>query len=61
MREVEDTLPSAQSSTRIAILAAMSITDDLFSSKREKKNVIDQVEDKAAALVEILDESLVSG
>lgn len=61
MRELEETLPSTQSSTRIAILAAMSITDDLFSSNRDNKNVIDQVEDKAAALIEILDESLVSG
>jgi len=60
MREVEEGLPSVQSGMRIAILAAMSITDDLFSVKQEKENVVTQVEDKAVSLIELIDEVIVS-
>ncbi|MCH7732321.1 MAG: cell division protein ZapA [Candidatus Marinimicrobia bacterium] len=60
MREVEEGLPSVQSGMRIAILAAMSITDDLFSVKQEKENVVTQVEDKAVSLIELIDEAIVS-
>ncbi|MCH8068876.1 MAG: cell division protein ZapA, partial [Candidatus Marinimicrobia bacterium] len=59
MREVEEGLPSVQSGMRIAILAAMSITDDLFSVKQEKENVVTQVEDKAVSLIELIDEAIV--
>lgn len=60
MREVEEGLPSVQSGMRIAILAAMSITDDLFSAKQEKENIVTQVEDKAVSLIELIDEVVVS-
>ena len=60
MREVEETLSSTQSGMRIAILAAMSITDDLFTSRREKDGLIDQVEDKAASIIELIDETMIS-
>lgn len=60
MREVEDNLSSTQSGMRIAILAAMGITDDLFSAKRERDSLVEQVEDKAAWLVELIDETTVS-
>lgn len=60
MREVEEGLPSVQSGMRIAILAAMSITDDLFSAKQEKENIVTQVEDKAVSLIELIDEAVVS-
>ncbi len=59
MREVEESLSSTQSGTRIAILAAMSITDDLFSVRRDRDSVVEQVEDKAATLVEFIDETMV--
>ena len=60
MREVEQELPSVQSGMRIAILAAMSITDDLFSEKSDIENVITDVEDKAASLIEKIDEIAIS-
>ena len=58
MREVEKELPSSQSTARIAILAAMSITDDYFAEKRQRNNVINEVEEKASSLIDILDENL---
>lgn len=59
MRDVEKELPSSQSTSRIAILAAMSITDDYFAEKRQRNNVINEVEEKASSLIELLDENLV--
>lgn len=58
MREVEKELPSSQSTARIAILAAMSITDDYFAEKRQRNSVINEVEEKASSLIDLLDESL---
>lgn len=60
MRDVEETLSSTQSGMRIAILAAMSITDDLFAVRRDRDKVVEKIEDKSAALVEFIDESMVS-
>ncbi|MFQ6616186.1 MAG: cell division protein ZapA [Fidelibacterota bacterium] len=57
MRKVEEGLPSSQSAMRIAILAAMSITDELFSSRRESDRILDQVEHKTASLVEAIEEA----
>ena len=59
MREVEKELPSSQSTARIAILAAMSITDDYFAEKRMRNSMIDEVEDKSSSLIEILNENLI--
>lgn len=56
MRKVEEGLPSTQSAMRIAILAAMSITDELFSVRRENDHILGQVEHKASSLVEAIDE-----
>lgn len=58
MREVEQELPSSQSSTRIAILAAMSITDDYFSGKSQRDKMVNKVEEKTSSLIEFLDEQL---
>ena len=58
MREVEKELPSSQSTARIAILAAMSITDDYFSEKHQRNNMINNVEEEASSLIEFLDEHL---
>jgi len=59
MREIEEELPSSQSTARIAILAAMSVTDDYFSEKRQRNQIVSDVEEKASSLVEFIDESLV--
>ena len=40
---------------RIAVLAAMNITDELFSYKKEKKQFVDKVEAKTLAITEFID------
>ena len=40
---------------RIAVLAAMNITDELFSYKQEKQKFVDKVEAKTLAITEFID------
>ena len=40
---------------RIAVLAAMNITDELFSFKKEKQKFADKVEAKPRAITEFID------
>ena len=40
---------------RIAILAAMNITDELFTYKKEKKKFVDKVEAKTNAITEFIE------
>ena len=40
---------------RIAVLAAMNITDELFSYKKEKQQFVDKVEAKTMAITEFID------
>ena len=40
---------------RIAVLAAMNITDELFSYKKEKKKFVDKVEAKTIAITEFIE------
>ena len=40
---------------RIAVLAAMNITDELFSYKKEKQEFVDKVESKTLAITEFID------
>ena len=60
MREVKEQLPSSQSTSRIAILAAMSITDDYFAEKNKMNNLVNDVEEKAQTLSEAIDENIPS-
>ena len=55
MREVQEGFSNTQSSTRIAILAAMNITDELFTYKKEKKKFVDKVEAKTIAITEFIE------
>jgi len=58
MREVQSGFNSTQSSNRIAILAAMNITDELFNA-RKKSDVDDNaIEEKITSLIELIDESV---
>lgn len=59
MKEVQDELPSAQSSTRIAILASMNITDELFSLRTNKDNEKAEVEAHISSLIEMIDETII--
>ena len=40
---------------RIAILAAMNITDELFAYKKEKRKFVDKVEAKTIAITEFIE------
>ena len=40
---------------RIAILAAMNITDELFTYKKEKRKFVDKVEAKTIAITEFIE------
>ena len=40
---------------RIAVLAAMNITDELFSYKKEKQKFVDKVEAKTRSITEFID------
>ncbi len=40
---------------RIAILAAMNITDELFTYKKEKRKFVDKIEAKTIAITEFIE------
>ncbi len=56
MREVQSGFSTTQSSTRIAILAGMNITDELFTTL--KKDGSDETNQKISSLIEIIDKAL---
>ncbi len=59
MKEVDANVPF-ESSLRVAILAAMNITDELFSQKSIKSVKNDDIEEKARILVQELEDTLES-
>ena len=58
MREVQEGMPNVQSTERIAILAAMNISDELFTNRKEKENFSSEMENKVQSLIEIVDKNL---
>ena len=58
MKEVQSGFDSTQSSTRIAILAAMNITDELFNAKQSVDTDFKSVEQKISSLIELIDDKL---
>ena len=58
MREVQEGFSNTQSSTRIAILAAMNITDELFNARQSGDNNDNELDEKLSSLIEILDENI---
>ncbi|MBH49324.1 MAG: cell division protein ZapA [Candidatus Marinimicrobia bacterium] len=59
MKEVEEGLASDQTTSRIAILAAMNIADELFANKNSSSEISVNFENRIQSLVEFIDESLV--
>tara|TARA_Y100000590_G_C15706001_1_gene1008652 strand:- start:1015 stop:1308 length:294 start_codon:yes stop_codon:yes gene_type:complete len=43
---------------KIAVLACMNITDELFLYKNEKKDLINKIESKSEALLDFIDDKL---
>jgi len=60
MKETELNLTGAISATRIAILAAMSITDELMLERKKRAGSLDNIENQALAIAEMVDEALES-
>ena len=58
MREVQSGFSTTQSSTRIAILAGMNITDELFTAKQSVESDSSEAEEKISSLIELIEESL---
>ena len=58
MREVQSGFSTTQSSTRIAILAGMNITDELFTARKSDESDSTEVEEKISSLIELIDDSL---
>ena len=57
MKEVADGL-STRTYSKVAVLAAMNITDELFKEKIDKENTLSQVEERAQTLLKWLDDKL---
>lgn len=57
MKEVADSL-STRTYSKVAVLAAMNITDELFKEKIDRENTFSQVEEKAQTLLKWLDDKL---
>ena len=58
MDEVERSLPNKQASIRIAILAAMNITDELFSNSRAQDKLHKNIEAKTNLLIKEIENEL---
>ena len=58
MREVQSGFSTTQSSTRIAILAGMNITDEYFTARQSDESGSSEVEEKISSLIELIDDSL---
>jgi cell division protein ZapA (FtsZ GTPase activity inhibitor) len=58
MREVQSGFSTTQSSTRIAILAGMNITDELFNSRQSGDLNNNDVEQKISSLIDLIDDTL---
>ncbi len=58
MREVQQSFSSTQSSTRIAILAAMNISDELMTLRKNSDSGDLDAEERLSTLIELIDDSL---
>ena len=57
-KEVETAGVDTNSQLRIAVLAAMNITAELFECKKKKNEVIEKVEAKALAISEFIQDKI---
>lgn len=57
MREVDEST-SVKSSLKVAILAALNITDELFRERAEKESVISNFEDRIKKLSDCLNRNI---
>jgi len=57
MMQIEEQT-SVSSPTRLAILAALNIADELFTLRREKERIVSEFEEKAKELAEALNQGM---
>ena len=55
MEEIRESGIDDSQQLRIAVLAAMNITDELFSYKLEKKKFVNKVEEKTKSITEFIE------
>ena len=58
MREISQNMPVSQPSLRIAVLAAMNISDELFSLRKQYDEVNSTVQTKTSELSQVIQEAL---
>ena len=58
MAEIQKSVPSGLNASKIAILAAMNIADDLFAEKRNREKSTNEVERKVSSLIEVVEEAI---
>ena len=58
MREVQSGFSSTQSSTRISILAAMNIADELFNARQSGDIDSTAVEQRISSLIDFIEENI---
>ena len=58
MKEIQNAAPDTTSQLRIAVLAAMNVTDEYFTVKRQKNEVVDKLESKTIAMSDFIDKKI---
>ena len=58
MKEIEEAAPETTSQLRIAVLAAMNVTDEYLSTMHKKNEAIDKLESKTIAITEFIDQKI---
>lgn len=58
MEEVENSIEKKQSEIRIAILAALNITDELFRARDNKQDEINKIRNKSEELIDRIDKKI---
>lgn len=58
MREISQSMPGSQPSLRIAVLAAMNISDELFNLRKQLDTLSSNIENKSSELSHVIQEAL---
>ena len=58
MKEIQNAAPDTTSQLRIAVLAAMNVTDEYLTVKRQKNEVVDKLESKTIAMSDFIDKKI---
>ena len=59
MKEIKENSSSIMSISKLAILAALNVTEELFRLRHQKEEMEDVVEQRSSKLIELLDENAI--